>query len=315
VDLRERFDCERLLNEQTWLSQRDLRMVVSPDFDGLLCALMMIAHRNWKLFGFYDGKVLALEQPVNHISELVFLDMEIYRPCVRSVGNHLLQWDNRIPLPGFQKAVNPNLLRSITKQEFARKYPFGTSHFLLILLAHMCPNLQIPQSHNLRAVLLYPDGTHQVLLNYRDNVIDWLNWLGVKKAQQPVKTVFQSLATIGLSDLVHGLHWLSGQLRNIGFNRKDDPCKFDPTNPSEYTKAQGLWDFLQQITGWQVGQPLPQINSVWNFDARSAALRRQVYLQVLSCNPLSFALTSQTKPQGLQYTLVPTQLQTLTDCH
>jgi hypothetical protein len=105
-------------------------MVVSPDFDGLLCALLMNSHIGWQLCGFYDGKALALCHPVNHICELVFLDVEIYRPSVRSIGNHLLQWSSRTPLPNFQRTINPNLLRGITaykEEEFRRKYPFGTS--------------------------------------------------------------------------------------------------------------------------------------------------------------------------------------------
>lgn len=312
MSMREKLDYEHLLKEQDWLCQQGLPMVVSPDFDGLLCALMMVFHRDWKLRGFYDGKTLALDHPIAHIRELVFLDMEIYRPYVRSVGNHLLQWSSRTPLPNFKQAVNPNLLRGITSREFNRKYPFGTSHFLLTLLAVIHPNLQIPKTHNMQAILLYPDGTHQVLLNYRDNVIDWLDWMDVKKAQTPVKTIFQSLATLTLLDVVHGLDWLSQKLQEIGFTRKDDPCKFDPTNPHDYVKAKDLWKFLQQVTGWQANS-LPPPNWVKQFYTKSDALKLQAYLRALAQNPLSFALTSRTKEQGLQYTIVPPEFSSLTD--
>lgn len=312
-NMRENLDYERLLKEQDWLCQRDLLMVVSPDFDGLLCALMMIVHRGWRLCGFYDGKTLALDRPISHIRELVFLDMEIYRLCVRSVGNHMLQWSPRTPLPNFQKVVNPNLLRGITaNKEFDRKYPFGTSHLLLALLAVIHPNLRISQTRNMQAILLYPDGTHQVLLNYRGNVIDWLDWMGVKKAQPSVRAIFQSLATMTLSNVVHGLDWLSQKLKEIGFTRKDDPCKFDPTNPYEYAKAKDLWQFLQQITEWQASS-LPSISWTWQFDTKSDALKLQTFLKALAHNPLSFALTSRTKEQGFQYTIVPPELRSLTD--
>lgn len=94
-------DYERLLMEQDWFCLRNLSMIVSPDFDGLLCALIMIEHLGWQLRGFYDGKTLALDQPTTHIREFVFLDVEIYRSSVRSVGNHLLQWSSSVPLPNF----------------------------------------------------------------------------------------------------------------------------------------------------------------------------------------------------------------------
>lgn len=305
-------DHERLLREQHWFCSRNLSMIVSPDFDGLLCALIMSEHLGWQLHGFYDGKTLVLDQRVTHIREFVFLDMEIYRPPVRSIGNHLLQWSSQVPLPNFQCTINPNLLRGITAKEFERKYPFGTSHFLLALLGQIVANLNLPQTRNMKAVLLYPDGTHQVLLNYRENVIDWLDWMGVKKTQQPVRLIFQSLATMSFSDVVHGLDWLSKQLRAIGFSRKDDPCKFDPTSENDFVKAQALWDFLKQVTGYQA-HPLPKPNWAVNFDARTDALSRQVYLKALAQNPLSFALTSRARKQGFQYTLVPPSLQWLTD--
>lgn len=305
-----KMDWERLLLEQEWLQQTDLPMVVSPDFDGLLCALLMSHYRNWRLCGFYDGRKLTLVMPPTHIREFVFLDMEIYRPSVRSVGNHLLQWHQEIKLPKFNCAVNPNLLRGITKQEFGRKYPFATFHFLLVLLTHMGVTVHLTLNPSLLAILLYPDGTHQVLLNYRRNVMDWLDWMGVKATPAPIRTLFQRLASVSLADVVHGLEWLSGQLWEIGFQQKDDPCKFDPE--ADLPKAQALWQFLQQNTGWY-SQPLPLPNWAVNFEIYSVAPRKAKYLQMLAQNPLSFALISLSWDQGLQYTLVPQNLRSLTD--
>ena len=62
-------DWKRLLSEQEWLQQTDLPMIVSPDFDGLLCALLMSHYRNWRLCGFYDGRKLTLAMPPTHIRE------------------------------------------------------------------------------------------------------------------------------------------------------------------------------------------------------------------------------------------------------
>lgn len=214
-----KLDCERLLAEQQWLQQTELPMVVSPDFDGLLCALLMSHHRNWHLCGFYDGKKLTLATQPTHIRDFVFLDMEIYRPCVRSIGNHLLQWSQKTPLPNFTHAVNPNLLRGITARQFDRKYPFATFHFLLVLMAHMGVTVHLTLNPSLHAILLYPDGTHQVLLNYRRNVLDWLDWMDVKAMSTPIGLLFQRFVSVRLADVVHGLEWLSGQLQAIGFQQ------------------------------------------------------------------------------------------------
>lgn len=312
VSMREVLDYERLLREQEWLCLQKLPMVVSPDFDGLLCALLMSHHRDWSLCGFYDGRKLTLVMPPMHIRDFVFLDMEIYRQEVRSIGNHLLQWDKKTLLPNFNRTINPNLLRGITTKEFERKYPFATFHFLLVLLAHIGVSVEMPLNPNLLAIMLYPDGTHQTLLNCRSNVIDWLEWMDVKTSPELIRTLFQRLATMSLADVVHGLDWLSGQLRDLGFQKKDDPCKFNPTVDSDFLKAQELWHFLQQKTGWQA-PPLPLPIWVADFEVLSSPPKANAYRDMLMQNPLSFAITSRSRKQGLQYTLVPPSLRLFTD--
>jgi hypothetical protein len=99
-------------------------------------------------------------------------------------------------------------------------------------------------------------------------------------------------------------------LWEIGFQQKDDPCKFDPE--ADLPKAQALWQFLQQNTGWY-SQPLPLPNWAVNFEVHSTALKAASYRQMLWQNPLSFALTSRSREQGLQYTLVPLNFRSLTD--
>ncbi len=308
----ETLDFESLLKEHEWLHQPRLDMVVSPDFDGLLCALLMSEHLSWRLRGFYDGKVLALDAPVQHIRELVFLDVEIYRSQVRSVGNHLLQWDARTELPNFAQVVNPNLLRGITVRQFQRKYPFATVHFLIVLLAHAGISIHAQSGKNFRALLLYPDGTHQALLNYRRNVIDWLRWMGAKKAPSPVQAIFQPLADMTVSEVVHGLERLSGELRAMGFARKDDPCKFDPTDEQQREQAECLREFIQAHTQWS-SPPLPKPSWQQTFKTHSTKLNAHNYRQMLAQNPLSFAITSRSRGQGLQFTLVPSHLCWLTD--
>ncbi len=305
-------DFESLLKVHEWLHQPGLDMVVSPDFDGLLCALVMSEHLGWRLRGFYDGKVFVLDAPVQHIRELIFLDIEIYRPQVRSVGNHLLQWDSTIELPNFTYAVNPNLLRGITVRQFPQKYPFATVHFLIVLLFYAGVRVQAQRGREFRTILLYPDGTHRVLLNYRQNVIDWLQWMGVKKAPSPLRQLFQPLADMTVSDVMHGLEWLSKELLNMGFTKKDDPCRFDPTDGLQRERAARLLDFLRLHTRWSA-LSLPQ--PLWQQEFETSSTKPSIsnYKQMLAQNPLSFAITSRSRGQGLQYTLVPPHLLWLTD--
>jgi transcriptional regulator with XRE-family HTH domain len=128
-----------------WLYEREQDCIVSPDADGLLCGLLMSHHLGWRIRGFYDAKVLVCSSAVRP-QNCVFLDMEIFRPNVRSVGQHLLMYNrNRIPpnWDHFESAFAINEVRGIDARTFDQKYPFGTIHFLMVAL-HSRLRLEVP---------------------------------------------------------------------------------------------------------------------------------------------------------------------------
>jgi len=67
-----------LLERFPWVVERDQNCILSPDSDGLLCGLLMSHYLEWKIRGFYDGKVLVIEDNF-HPQDCIFLDMEIFR--------------------------------------------------------------------------------------------------------------------------------------------------------------------------------------------------------------------------------------------
>lgn len=68
-----------------WLVKREQNCVLSPDSDGLLCGLFASHYLNWKIRGFYDGKIMVLEKGFDP-KECIFVDMEVFRKDVRSIG-------------------------------------------------------------------------------------------------------------------------------------------------------------------------------------------------------------------------------------
>lgn len=78
-----------LITRHPWIIEREQNCILSPDSDGLLCGLLMSHYLGWRIRGFYDGKVLAVEENTNP-QDCVFLDMEIFRPNIRSVGQHMV---------------------------------------------------------------------------------------------------------------------------------------------------------------------------------------------------------------------------------
>lgn len=135
---------------------------------------------DWKIKGYYDGGVLIIENNVDP-QECVFLDMEICRTGVKSIGQHMLYYNmKRPPHPDIEKqfsnCLSPNNLRGHDFQgNFMRKYPFATIHLLMALLPH-----EPVKEQDRFAPLFYVDGTFKSLLNYPENCLDWLDFLDSK---------------------------------------------------------------------------------------------------------------------------------------
>src|SRR3989338_8636574 len=119
-------DYEKVLKQYPWIVEHGLDCILSPDTDGLLCGLFMSRYLGWHIRGFYDGKVLALEKGFKP-KDCVFLDMEIFRPTVRSVGQHMVMYD-KCKLPSnwsnLSQCISANNLRNFDcKNDFQKKYP------------------------------------------------------------------------------------------------------------------------------------------------------------------------------------------------
>lgn len=169
---------ERLLDQHSWLIERDRDCVLSPDCDGFLSGLLYSNVFNWRVRGFYDGKVLLHSREIRP-SDCVFLDMDVFRPEVKSVGHHMVCY-SFAELPAnwasFQNCVQLNNLRGADALHYwQNKYPFGTVHFLIGLLQFSGNLTEI--SEDAHWPLLFADGVANNLLGYPENCLQWLAYL------------------------------------------------------------------------------------------------------------------------------------------
>lgn len=58
VDKDERIDYDILIKKYPWVLKKSRNCVLSPDSDGLLCGLLMSKYLDWRIVGFYDGKIM-----------------------------------------------------------------------------------------------------------------------------------------------------------------------------------------------------------------------------------------------------------------
>ena len=145
-----------------------------------MCGLLAAQFLNWQIVGYYDGKVLVIKDGLNY-EDCVFLDMEINRDQICSIGNHLIEYDNHEPARRhFNNCIQPNIFRGFDgKHAFQRKYPFGTIHLQLGILQAAGVIDRLPKAAI--SPLLFVDGVGNNLFGYPENCLDWIDYLAINQ--------------------------------------------------------------------------------------------------------------------------------------
>jgi hypothetical protein len=307
-----------LLTLYPWIIQRNKKCILSPDSDGLLCGLFMSKYLGWKIVGYYDGKVLLLKQGVStHDEDCVFLDMEIYREHVKSVGHHMVLLNKRrIPngWSNYSNCLQPNNLRTYDgKHDFRLKYPLATIHFLLGIVGSQY-TIDIPVSAI--APLFFTDGTFNVLYSYPENVLNWLNYLGIERNGNPLRKIFMhdhftvyeqmkimdeffrkrdKLNIPGERGDKFGISESRGQFKNI----EDQANGMFKVTDIEQRKVKGFINLLAETTGWEFNEDAWTFENLkcykfskGSFEGRHWTVSDRDFEQLMRLNPLSWAMTS-----------------------
>lgn len=305
-----------------WLLQRGMDCILSPDADGFACGLLMSHHLGWNIRGFYDGKVLAFDNCVRP-SDCVFLDIEIGRAGVRSVGQHMIRYDRAKHPPNwfeFDNCLSINELRNYDfKNLFTLKYPFGTTHALIAILQDYV-KIDLGPEHV--APLLHIDGTFKVLFGYVENQLDWLDFLGVKHPTSAMNEIFlkRKWSLYEITSLMRTF-WEERDSFSLGNERGDRlaiSLRGGTGRPHNLREAGGVYQIdndaakraigfislVGRYTGWRYNASHWHWND-WNvieFEKGTIKPSLGRYNNVLNQRPLSLAFTS---TQAMEYTLDP----------
>ncbi len=311
-------DYAAVIKKYPWLAQKNQNCILSPDSDGLLCGLFVSQYLNWKVKGFYDGKFLILEKGILP-RDCIFLDMEIFRNGVKSVGQHMVLF-NKDQIPNnwnnFDDCLSANNIRGYDgKHNFPQKYPLATIHLLLGVIGSV-QKIGIPK--DAICPLLYTDGTFKNLFNYPDNCLSWLKFLHADNDKSPLHKIFFN-DHYSISSLMLALKELFGELRLIaGGSRGGDKIKFsngkgqlinfDTKKQSlkreTVDQAEEFLKFLSGKTGWKYNPKVWSWNNLSHFKFEKGSIKPSQgrYNDLISKNPVSLAMTS---TLGIEYTLDP----------
>lgn len=316
MSLNARLDYEFLIKKYPWITTENQKTIISPDVDGILCGLFMSHYYNWEVVGYYDGKQLAIKQNV-HPESCIFLDMEIYRKNIKSCGHHMVLYNKKDIPPSwnnFSNCINPNILRSHdANHNFQEKYPLAMIHFLLCLVSYqkniiIQPNAISPLLYAI-SPLLYVDGTFKNLLNYPENCISWLKFLGVKDPKSSIYPIFVHFANRKIAKIIHDLETIFEKFREITDGKRGgDKIKIteivkNTFSTNTITRVDKLIDLLSTLTGFVYKQDKWIFSGfrVLNFTKKiEENLNKKKYLKIIEQNPLSWAITA---TKRMEYTL------------
>lgn len=147
-------------------------MVVGTDIDALLSAAYMQTYYDWEVIGFYDFSNVYYDSSENPL-DAVWLDLDISRKDVESIGHHILTEGSTVP-EAHPSSLNPNLLRGMNHENFSRKFPTSTLHFLMWLHGYDKDFLYEQSALCWLADSAWINGQQH---RYKDNVQDWVEEL------------------------------------------------------------------------------------------------------------------------------------------
>lgn len=319
-------DYQKLIEKYPWIIEPNANTIISPDSDGFLCGLLMSHYLNWKIRGFYDGKVLLLKKGVR-AKDCIFLDMDIYRQDVRSTGHHMLMFNKkRIPenWRQFDNCIQPNNYRNYDfYNDFQLKYPLANVHFLIGILG---VRHQIKITKSAICPLLFTDGTWMNLFQYTENCLSWIRYLGAENRDSPLHQVFCNehysvyAMMIAINDFLRKRDSICAS-RELGGRERGDRLVISNTEGScnihqehgayavdeaPRKRALEFMALLSELTSWEykadhwdwADYQLLQFTKEIFF--KQGRVSNRDFEEFIRKNPLSYALTSN---QRIEYTL------------
>lgn len=286
------------------ITERNKKCVISPDLDGLLTSILLSHFLDWYVVGIYTINDLWLSK--NHIdysskqsseeliisNKLIFVDHDIYRENIFSVGHHLLQWSDETPIPQHttnNNSLNPNLLRSITKKEFNRKYPYGTFHFLLACFSAWGFLNDFDPDDEVATLLLHIDSSFESSIKYQDNAIDWL---GGSEDKSPLYPICRRMLKFNPRIILERFKTLASQFEQFGLPPRRQATFDNPLDKDKWDAIKKMIKWFEEKTGWKSNMIEFPDEEFFKFGVKrkSDKPNKSVFENIIRKNPFSYAI-------------------------
>ena len=171
--------------------ERNQKCIINTDLDGIFSGLLLHNVLGWEIVGFCDSrKTLWVDKTkCSSLEDCTFIDIFMYPSNLKCIDQHIIAatGSHLKLLQQNPNKRNPNLERPRTllpTDSYARKYPFGTFHYLVALLEQQGEEVPF-QTENvwkdditvMDLLLRIDDALVSSLDKYQQNASEWWTWL------------------------------------------------------------------------------------------------------------------------------------------
>lgn len=173
--------------------EKNKNIIINSDLDGILSGAILQKYYGCKVVGFSNSKDRVWVMPeVEDIYMPIYIDIYINKPEVVCIDQHIISYDeeHHKRIKGYKTKINPNLeqdrfFMGKNDNSYTNKYPFGTVHYLMSLMAREGVQIELPilekecddKSWTIGSLILRADDALGSTYNYRQNARNWWNWL------------------------------------------------------------------------------------------------------------------------------------------
>lgn len=184
------------------LFEKNKNIIINTDIDGFLCGMILQKYYGCKVVGFSNSRETIWVSPeIKDIYSPIYIDLFVNRPNVICIEQHIIAFNRRHhnEILGYGTKINPNIDRERTfvgdmQSDYFHKYPFGTVHYLIALMAKEGVEVELPDlckcysfnNININAghiILRADDALFSTLGPYRENALDWWEYLTQSKSE------------------------------------------------------------------------------------------------------------------------------------
>ena len=207
------------------LFEKNKNIVINTDIDGFLCGMILQKYYGCNVVGFSDSRdTVWLIPEISDIDSPIYIDLYVARPHVICIEQHIIAFDENHHkcIKSYGTKINPNLERCRTfvgdmGSDYYHKYPFGTVHYLIALMAREGIDVELPdlkKSYTINnpignsyiastnagyIILRADDALYSTLSPYRDNALDWWSWLDPQRKYSAIENLRQFISSCEIS--------------------------------------------------------------------------------------------------------------------